>query len=219
MFLIPPATEDRKKPVHTGKPTFSHEEALRLIDENWSYQAVGDFFGISRERIRQIAKSAGRRPRRMLLEERNREIVNLIKTQKKTDAEVAKMYGVSPTNIALIRHKFNLKIEDIRAERYEPAIEAVANGMSIRAAAKSFKLNAVTLSDKCAERGIKTKFGRWGALDHREQIVRDMKTKNASWNDIREELGRVEGRSLTYAGLAMWVRKNCPDLVSKRNVG
>lgn len=203
----PPKT---KTDIGQWKSRIDPDKLIEMHESGLSLREIGDHFGVTRERVRQVAKQMGLKPRIIALKERNRKV--LAAARKSSDSEVANKLGISKNIVALVRRKNGMSWQDMRKERFKPAIQAVADGASIRQAASQFNMSPMTLSKYCDAAGVTTKHGRWGALQHRSTIVPDLLARGASWEEILETLSRLEKREVHLQTLKAWLTTNMPNL-------
>lgn len=188
-------------------------KAITLIERgDMSYQDIGNILGVCRERVRQIAKQNGFEPKRKQIKSRDAEIVATLTENKLSDAVLAARFGVKPSVVARIRKKANIgSFREETAPSLLPAMKAVEEGSSIRAAAKSFGVSVERLRRHCARSGVGTTFGRWGALTHRYALIAKGRADGRSWDDIRTELSAIEKRTVTINSIVIWTKKNLPE--------
>lgn len=185
-----------------------------MHEAGFSLREIGDHFGVTRERVRQVAKDLGIKPRLAALRERNAMVLREAKGA--SDAAVAEKLGLTKNVVAMIRRKNGLSYQALRRARFKPAIQAVADGQSIRQAAARFSMSPMTLSKYCEAEGVLTSHGRWGALQHRAKVVPDLLARGHSWDEILDTLSAIEKRDVHLQALKAWLNTNVPNL--KRSV-
>ena len=103
----------------------------KLVEEGASYSEVARRLGVSRERIRQIARELGIR---MTAADRRQEIVQAILSSdrlgKETDVKIADDFGLSKNSVHDLRHKFGIPAHGRlrKGTKMETAYEARVRG-------------------------------------------------------------------------------------------
>ncbi|RYD61891.1 MAG: hypothetical protein EOP83_15970 [Verrucomicrobiaceae bacterium] len=193
-----------------GSGRIDHDEMRAMHEQGLTLKAIGDHFGVTRERIRQVAKELGLKPRLELIRERNLRV--LAAPAELTDSELADKMGLTKAIVSAIRRQSGLSFQRARRDRFKPAVDAVSGGMSIRQAAQRYNMSAMTFSKYCDEAGVESTHGRWGALKHRAEIVPDMLAQDKDWPDILASLSQIEKRDVQLQALKAWLATNIPEL-------
>ena len=138
--------------------------AFSMLSEGKTLKEVGLEFGVSAERVRQVAfkagiRSFGSRVGKPLKLEVALELLRAGLTFK----EAARQSGVSYNYLTICARKFGVKVE-LSQSRFirenAAAFEAIQNGASIRSQSKNFS-HAARLGSCCKILGIETRHGRW----------------------------------------------------------
>ena len=193
-------------------PPVRNEAIIADFQSGLTLEAIGQKHGVTRERVRQITLKAGMRPRYEVLAEQREPIIARIRElagQGKITQEIADVLGIPYMTVYSIAKTHGIKIRRRPAGHGKEAILAeirakVEAGMSIRqACGEDRKLAALA-----ARRGIvKSRHGRWRDFNPRRKIVAAMQQIGASWADMAEYVGKVEGATIRPIGLYHWAHK------------
>lgn len=188
-------------------------DALRQMhSQNMTLRAMSDALGVSRERVRQVIRKMGLKSKLQIIQERNAAILQESAAGNVTDEELSAKYDISPASIALIRRQHGFGAAEYRSERLLSAIQAVMDGMSIRMAASEYGISPGTLAGRLDKTGVKSTYGRWGALKHRYDVIPQMRQDGHSWHDIIVRLTEIEKRKIRYETLRIWVANHLVDI-------
>ncbi|RYD52520.1 MAG: hypothetical protein EOP83_23140 [Verrucomicrobiaceae bacterium] len=188
------------------------EAVKTMYAKKMTLRAMSDELGVSRERIRQIIGELGLKSKLQMIQERNAAIMEESAKGNVSDEELALKYDISAASIALIRRQHGFGAAEHRAERLAEAMKAVQGGMSIRMAASEYEVSPGTLAGRLEKTGVKSTYGRWGALKHRYQVIPQMINDGHNWNDIIARLTEIEKRKIRYETLRIWINNHLPDI-------
>lgn len=162
---------------------------------------------LSRERIRQLVVELGLKPRLQVIQERNAAI--MAEPDDADDEELGAKYGISAAMVGLVRRSNGVSVSADRKRRLEAAIEDVdKRGVSIRQAAMKHDIAPGTLSRHLKERDIGSRHGRWGALEHRRELIPKLIAEGKTRREIVEAVEAVELKSVKYETLNVWAKEN-----------
>lgn len=184
-------------------------------------QEIGDAYGITRERVRQIGEKQGVTPRRSIKQEFYDSVAEAVDTENLSLEEAALRFNIAKGTVRVICNKANVKPR--RDYRYEhPRIiamaEAVMDGMSMNQAAKGKHSDAALLARYCQVHGIKSKKqARWRDMSSREALIRVLKPKGFTWDIITEVVSLTEGNEIRPSALINWTRTHAPDVIKQHN--
>lgn len=177
--------------------------------QEMNLSAMSGVLKLSRERIRQLIDELGLPSRLEMIRRRNEAI---IRDAEKPMEELATKHGISVPMVALVLRRAGKSQEAKRVEernaRIQEAIKLVAEGMSIRAAAIKCDIAVTTLSTHLDETDVKSAYGRWGALDHRKEVIEDMLARGEGTDQILKRLEEIEKRSVRFESLKIWAREH-----------
>ena len=194
------------------------DAAIAMWAEGHTLQEVGNAFGVTRERIRQIVESSGAkrsfsissRKRQLRFDEATKMLLNGSSVR-----EIESRLGVSRNKLRGLRSILGMPvgrgaIQEHRKILWQSAIEAVAGGMSIRKAEDQYGIPRNRLSYLLRKIGIKSNAkSRWRDLSYRYDLIPQMLTQGATWDEIRHRCEEVEG--VSYKGRQTfynWAKKH-----------
>jgi hypothetical protein len=152
-------------------------------------QSLGDKYGITRERVRQILEPVGS--------------TALVKEQRRIRREEAQA--------AAAELKAAVRAE--RAAKVNEAIEIVRQGFSINEARRRVPgLPVHGLQLECRKAGVESQHGRWRDFTPKINRVRELRANGIAWKNISEQLG-IEGFGKFGPD---FVTRHMPDLVEHR---
>lgn len=214
--LAPPPPKEKR-----GPPTkFDHDEAMRMLAEGRTLKEVGDRFGVTRERVRQVAQKAGVRSIqcRANVEEKNLEIERLV-SEGLSDEDIASQVDLSAAYVAAERVKLGFKpFKTARREaEMAPFVEMVRHGRSMTSVAREFGVSLGKLQTACGNAGVRSRArSRHSDLSGREVLVRSLRGSGMTWHDVGLEVLKAEGRVGWPQAIYTWAQRHCPDLVNAR---
>lgn len=163
--------------MHTAKPKthsldgtveYTAANVIKLVVETGCYQTVADIFGLSRERVRQIAKAADLPPMREVKADRNAKLIKA--AESSTLAQLAAEFKMKPLTINAILRKAGIEpmvdpTTDPSASQEQMILEAVKEiaetQASIRSVSKQYGLSPETVRRYCKKANVVSTHGRW----------------------------------------------------------
>ena len=189
-----------------------------IANQGESYQSIANHFGVSRERIRQIAKQYKLGGGRAAVREKHNRIFNVYNETRdfekcqtitglhsETLRGILKNYGIN-----------NPKMQELYSRQemiLGPLAELVRQGKSIRQAAGLNRNLAARLQDYCKKHGINPPWSRWTDLSHRIPLIKDCRSRGLTWKQISIEVAKAEGNR--PRDMVAWSSNNIPDLPPK----
>ncbi len=218
--LPPVPLKARPEPKPKMAPTFDHAEAMAMLGEGRTLEEVGQHFGVSRQRVRQIAKRHGVRSVRCRanLSERDEVIENMILSGA-SDAEISSAYGLTVSRVLQIRRSLGFRPfkTDERARAMAPYVEMVRQGRSITSVEREFGLGVHKLAAACKNAGVRSRaHSRHSDLSHRIPIIRELLRAGATWATITNALAHKEGRRPSVGSVYGWAHRNLPELLNQQ---
>jgi transposase len=195
-----------------GAGRVDRDALRRMHAQKMTLRAMSEELGVSRERVRQVIRKMGLKSKLQMIKERNTAILEESASGNATDEELAAKYDVSPASIALIRRQHGFGATEYRSERLLSAIQAVMDGMSIRMAASEYGVSPGTLAGRLDKTGVKSTYGRWGALKHRYDVIPEMLRDGKTWHQIIDRLSEIERRKIRYETLRIWIANHLVDI-------
>jgi len=188
-----------------------NREIIARFDAGQTLQQIGDDYGITRERVRQIVVKSGHVPRRITVGEKRdaiaeqcRKLADAGCTYEQIVAETGKNYRY----VTQLCRERSIEVDRISlSERLEllRLMAKVSNGASIRSLVGD-GYPAQRLAHFCEQYGISSKHGPNRDLSARRQLVEEGRTNRKSWRQIAAEVGKIEGKEVSATALAMWAR-------------
>lgn len=203
-----------------------NNEILRRFNAGETLESIGHSFGITRERVRQIVKKAGAKPRWEQSRERDSALVekinDLTSERWMTREQVREAFGVGYNRLNRLAKKADIKFEK-RSFAQEMKLRFMAArvraGESIRSAAGGDTYLARHLRDYCAANGVVSRAPcRWTTLpEKRVEIIAAMIPTGATWEEITAEIVKVEGtRGVSPNAIQNWCSNHAPHLRNLR---
>jgi hypothetical protein len=149
-------------------------------------QSLGDKYGITRERVRQILEPVGS--------------TALIKEQRRIRREEVRATAA----------ELRAAVRAERAQKIAQAVEIVRQGFSINEARRrvpGLPVNGLQL--ECRKAGVESGHGRWRDLTPKINRARELRATGMSWTKISKQLA-IEGFGNFAPG---FVTRHMPDLV------
>lgn len=170
---------------------FAERDALiaARIMAGETYAHVGAHYGISRERVRQIAARAGLPPRMAMIRAK-KALADRAREERRAAAFQSKL------------------------DRFKKEIEAVKSGASIFSQVANNN-DRHRLSVVLARLGVKSiAKSRWTIdIPRRRKTIIDCRTDGLSWRDVALVVNAEEGgRPICVSSIYDWARRHCPDL-------
>ncbi len=189
--------------------------------------AIGKRFGITRERVRQIAARHNVKPRRELASEARKQIVAQIAARNMSANEAAAEFGYSVEGIHHLCREYGVALRVKTPLYMSPEIAALAErvraGESLRSASGGNHALASRLREYCQRMGIPCAHGRWRDFGPRASIVETLRRQGQSWDVISAAVSAVELIPIKTACLQKWAYTHMPmkgtPRVSPRNRG
>lgn len=181
------------------------------FDRGETLQAIGDSYGLTRERVRQIVAKTGAEPRFVTFGKRRAEIAAAVKAENLSSDEAAARYGIGRGAVLAICSAFGVVCrQDFLWNSPEIAALAdlVRGGMSIHMAAGHVHKVERLIWQYCQRNGIVSRYGRWHDRSPRVAMVQKMRAQGAGWEAIAAAVTELEGHHVGRAGLYMWVRNH-----------
>jgi Mor family transcriptional regulator len=176
-----------KRPMEIVERNLAMVAAYESGEEN--LQSLGDKYGVSRERVRQILAPVGS--------------TALVKEQRRIRREEAQA--------AAAELKAAVRAE--RAAKIAEAVEIVRQGFSINEARRrvpGLPINGLQL--ECKKVGVESSHGRWRDFGPKIARARELRATGLSWGAISNQLG-AEGFGKFGPN---FVTHHMPDLVERR---
>lgn len=202
-------------------PSERNRQILARHDAGEEHPSIAAAFGITRERVRQIVKANGRKPRTEMRRDEFEAIVEAVRNlPPMSSAEAVAALGFSYHIVWAAASeagvKFRKRDSETTAMLAELA-EKVKAGASFNSAAGGDHALAGLLKRYCDENGIKTSAPcRW-TVDPgmRRRVIAEMRAEGHSWDKIAAAISSNEGvRKIGGASIHNWVRNNAPYLAA-----
>lgn len=191
---------------------------LRRFDAGETLEAIGADFGITRERVRQIAKAYGRAPRNDGIRERVKEVARYLDENWVTSTEAAEKFGVSPAAITHTARKHGIELPFLTfAEELEikKAVALVRAGQSMNAVAKAIGRSHSWLQYHCRQRGVVSRGkSKWRDFSHRPAMLRQWREEGCTWAECSRRLGEHEGQEYHPMVAHNWAVRHAPELTN-----
>jgi len=185
------------------------------------HTSIADDYGMTRERVRQIVKKQGGKPRFGQKRDAFATVIEAARNLPPMSLNEAcnalgfgKFTVIAAANAAGVKF---LKRDSETTEMLAGMAEKVKAGASFNAAADGDHELAKLVGRYCVENGIKSQAPcRWTVdPDMRRRVVAEMRAEGRTWNEIAAVLAQSEGvRKVGEAAVYNWVLRNAPDLLS-----
>ncbi len=195
--------------------------AMDMLRAGYTLQETGDKFGVTRERVRQIAAEEGVESIRCRAVA-NREaaaIADLI-DEGMTVAEIAahtgraagkvRRIGSSRRPDRLVANAFRRRLDEL-----ESYLERVRGGESYRSAAGRNHSIAAKIHHVMKKQGVSRPIGRWFPEELRQKrlaFIRAGRRDGDSWAVIAKKISTAEGKRVTVASATAYAKKHCPEV-------
>lgn len=184
-------------------------DILSRFSAGETLQAIGERYGLTRERVRQIIAKAGAKPRRQEHAEFMADLVADAKLRNMTRRQAVQMYGASRANKLANQHGIQWA-----PKQYDPAVIAaafeVAEGASISAACGGNRALVARVARYCEKHGIVSRHGRWLDRSNRAATVKEMRARGASWSTLAVKIAELEGKPIGKVALLAWCQRHMP---------
>lgn len=209
----------------SGRPTgFEDSSRTNDIMARWdageTLKSIGDDYGITRERVRQIVKKAGGKSGMQRFDEAHTSSVALLSERPMTSTEAAMELGVSRSTVLSLARKHGLKVEKRPTEitaHLKLLSERVAAGESFRSAAGTDPVLASMLARYCRDNSIVSQAPTRWSCNHeaRRKIIAEGRATGKTFSQIAVEIAAVEGvRTINGTAIINWANRNAPDLLA-----
>jgi len=184
------------------------------------HQSIADDFSMSRERVRQIVKAQGGKPRFGQKREAFSKVIKAVKNLPPMSLnEACNALGFGKYTVIAAADAAGVKF--LRRNSETTAMlaglaEKVAAGASYHAAAGGDHELAALLARYCVENGIKSVAPcRWTVdPDMRRRVIAEMRTAGKTWDEIAEIIAQNEGvRQFQSVAVYSWTHRYAPELL------
>ena len=183
-----------------------------------TYQSIGDRLGVTRERIRQIAKRHRLGGGRKAVWEKHAAFVAAYRETRDFEATCKAFEYTYGTALTTLR-RAGIVGPLLSAKRARdaailaPLAERVKNGESLNSVCNEDRALGQKLRRWCKDHGIKSQaHTRWTDLSHRIPIIRAARASGRPWKQISDELASIEGRRTVVPALVNWATRHVPGL-------
>lgn len=185
---------------------------IERFDAGETLESIGDSYGITRERVRQIVAKAGCKPRHALKREFRDQIIQTMQREWLTCGELASRFGVSAAVILKTAWEAGVKLPR-RTREQEEELAALADrvraGESFNGIAGGDHTVANRIKTYCDSIGVKSiARSRWADTSHRPAIILQGIADDLTWDQIAQKLSAVEGVRIHGYCLSNWAQKH-----------
>lgn len=171
-------------------------------------QRIGDSYGISRERVRQILRKCTPVLERdggaaVVAEQKRRD------QAARRDQAYMEKFGCGWEEYKRIRDISRGRL----LEELKPHVEA---GGSLRSFCQAYKVCKYTVYRLAHEAGLDIRHGPHRDLSYRLAMIERGRADGLSWARISGLMAKIEGRPLSEAAAYLWARKHAPHLIDGR---
>jgi len=188
-----------------------NQEICALYDAGETLQAIGDRFGITRERVRQIVNRAGRQGRKPEIMAERKRVAEDFRDSGLTVKEFAILWGIPPGTVYGAARQFGVKCPRRHISddpRFLTAAESVRAGLSIRQAEIKHRLPRDHLAVVCDRLGIQSRAGKWRDFSVRGETVLRLYSQGKTWAAIAYAVSQEEGKPVGERALYIWAHRN-----------
>lgn len=191
-----------------------NREIVRLFRADKTLESIGEKYGITRERVRQIVKRAGEKTRREQAKSIRANIVDCAANNVSV-AEISTSMAIKKD--AVYR---TLRSAGVRANREVPGYlsddivaraDLVRKGLSIRAASGGDRRIEAKLGRYCAIHNIETKHGRWIERKERLELIATLRAAGVTWIEVAKAVSDLEGKPIKSQALYNWYIARIPQ--------
>lgn len=191
-----------------------NKEVLARFAAGSTLQEIGDEFGITRERVRQIVEKSGTKPRAVQKEELYELIAKAVEADNLSLSEAAARFNVENGVVSRA-----CRMHDVAWRKdhlYDtPEIAAMAelvkDGMSMHQAASGDHRRESLLRRYCTANGIKSAHkARWRDMKPRKAMILAMRPKHP-WSELASAVGAMEGKPVGATALYNWATSHMRD--------
>jgi hypothetical protein len=208
----PPKKRGRKPLPYD--PSQRDLEMKALFEAGQTLQSIGEKFGETKERVRQVVNiRLGAKPRFKAIQERIKQDAETIKgliDEGRHTNDIASLLGVSRSYVSFVSRNFGVKVprapgcNQIRTDEIEQAVQRVVQGYSIGKACAASPGLRNNVMDECKRRGVQSRHGKWRDFSARHAILKNGIEAGLSYPEIREQIGKAEGKELLNEALLTW---------------
>lgn len=186
-------------------------------------QAIGDRYGVTRERVRQITIRYGAEARRVTqgrAAAARLEKIRAALAGGATARETGESLGINQANLWRIMNDAGIKPRWPTAmQRSDDTIlEGIAaqvrRGMSIKKACGGSRSLMERMRVKLRQMGVESTHGKWVSPEHRRAIIEQGLAEHLPWKVIAHRISIKEGRECLIASAQMWARSR--GMIAKR---
>lgn len=208
-------------PVTTLTPSEIQSRNLEihnLFNRGHTLQSIGETYGLTRERVRQITNSMDLEPRRathinrlntlknrlLALAERYKNEIKVLSIQNVvddldvTEYIARKLFRETGLHIEF-PHRFT------KDQIYRVALK-VKNGSSIAKASGGDRYLAILVGDYCKAHNIPVRYSRWQDMSPRNELITTMRATDASWREIAEAVSIAENRKISGSAIYQYAK-------------
>lgn len=196
------------------------DDIMARWDAGETLKSIGDDYGITRERVRQIVMKAGGKSGRKRMDEAHAAIAALLSERPMTATEAMAEIGSSRAVVLGVAKKFGVKVEKRPAEltaHLKRLSDRVAAGESFRSAAGTDPVLASMLARYCRDNSIVSQAPTRWSCNHeaRRKIIAEGRAAGKAFSQMAVEIAAVEGvRTMSPIAIQNWVYRCAPDLLA-----
>jgi hypothetical protein len=190
------------------------QSICQRFDAGETLEAIGQDFGLTRERVRQIVSKSGRIPRRVSTREKHKRFVERVTalndkglTVKQIVAETGAQYAVVCAAVREGGGQSNRMSLEERIEMLRLAAK-VANGVSVRSACNGDRARSAKLHRFCAAEGITNRRAKRSDYSARADLILALRRDGKTWAEVTASVSDAEGRSLCVGAVMAWASRN-----------
>lgn len=177
--------------------TDSRLELIRsAIAEGRTYQSIGKELGLSRERIRQLAKMHNLGGGFAATHERHHQIVHMIKEGESVDS-ITLRFGYPATYVKKLARDYGVGLAAQAKARFDeelsPYVDLVRFGASIHSVAKGDRALEARIRAACRNAGVTILRGRWRDRSARISIIVNGLASGYTYEQMAKDVSAVEG--------------------------
>lgn len=187
-------------------------EIANLFDSGETLEAIGKRFGLTRERVRQIARRLNMETRSSLAAARRKGVADAVRARNLSTKEAAAEFGYSESAIIQICRSFKVtpraKTPLYKSDMINALADRVRAGESIHAVSEGIRGIESLVRRNCNDAGIEMKYGRWRDFSGREAIIRALRKQRIEWNAIAEAVANLEGVKVLPQAVKAWATRH-----------
>jgi transposase len=205
-----------KKNILKKIPEDALEDIKRLHLAGVTLKEIGEKYGVTRERIRQIVQKAGLVSSRKRVADFRATVAGAIVRQSLTAKQAADMFKTSLANICIICREHDVAPAKMNADEqrvFDYLMKEVKAGASFNAAAGGDHAFASRLASQCKKNGIKSGGrSRWDDFEERRRLLNKWRHDGRTWGECAELLSEHDGKYIGTAAIYNWSKKHMPHL-------